>query len=157
MLRNKYFNLEGFFLRTRASEITGETNWGFLVNTGRKHFKIELGTNFRTYSFTNYAIRKYKLDKGTTRCREVYNFMYSFTYDLKAKNDLWNAGLTITDADHFDINQENNVIFNLHGFYKLSPSVSLYTQLWYEAAGLTNLHINYFGCYLRAGIVWNIN
>jgi hypothetical protein len=157
MLKSISFTLEGFLLRTKASDITGETNWGVLLKTGRNHFKTMIGINFRTYSFTRFAIREYKLDKGTARCHDVYNFMYAFTYDLKTEDSFWNAGMTITDSDHFVINQENNITFNLHGSYKLSPSVFLYTQAWYQAAGITNLKINNFAFILRTGIIWNIN
>jgi hypothetical protein len=156
-IRKRTFQIEGFYLRTIVSEITGETNWGVLLNKGSKHFKSKIGANFRTYSFTNYAIREFSLEKGTTRCHDVLNIMYSFTCDIKLEENLWNAGMTITDADHFVINQENNVVVNLHGSYKLSPSLLLFTQVWYEVAGITNLKLNNFGYFLRAGIVWKLN
>jgi hypothetical protein len=157
ILRDLSFNLEGFFLRTRASEITAETNSGFLIKAGHNHFKTEFGINFRTYTFTNFAIRKYELDRDERRCSDVYNFIYSFRYDLKHEKDLWNVGMTITDADHFFMNQENNVLLNLHCSYKLRSSLSLYTEVWYEASGLTNLVVNNFGYFIRTGIIWNIN
>jgi hypothetical protein len=83
--------------------------------------------------------------------------MYSFNFFLKPTDEQWNVGLSVTNIDHYIINQETNPVFNLQGFYKLKSPVKLFAQAWYKTAGITNLNLNYFGFFLRTGIIWNIN
>jgi hypothetical protein len=83
--------------------------------------------------------------------------MYSFGYYLKKDDDLWNAGLSLTNIDHFYISQETNTILCLQGFYKPGSQVSLFAESWYKTSGAPNLAINYFGFFFRTGITWTFN
>lgn len=149
--------LQGFFVLTRPYDLLQETNWGTLLKMKHKRFGMELGTNFRTYTLTKQAIKDYDSDKHSTKIHEVFNLMYSFNFFLKPTDEQWNVGLSVTNIDHYIINQETNPVFNLQGFYKLKSPVKLFAQAWYKTAGITNLNLNYFGFFLRTGIIWNIN
>lgn len=151
------FELKAFFVRTIPSEILCETNWGPLLRLRHNRFEMELGTNFRTYSINSRAISEYQIDKNATKVHEVYNIIYSFSYYLMKTDDRWNVGLSVTNIDHFVINQETNPVLNLNGIFKLSPPVSFFAEAWYKCAGVTNLELNHFGFFFRTGIIWNIN
>ncbi len=149
--------LKGFCTWTYPSEILEETNWGALLNMRQKHFEMAIGTNFRSYNFRQTAVRDYEINPKNTKVHEIYNIMYSFSYYLKPADDIWNIGLSVTNIDHFIINQETNPIVNLKGLYRISSPVYLYIQAWYKCAGMTNLALNHFGYFFRTGIIWNIN
>ena len=157
MVKGIPLELKGFFIRTTPSAILYETNWGPLLKLRHNRFEIEVGTNFRTYSINNQAISEYQIDRNATKVHEIYNFMYSFCYYLKPTDEHWNVGISVTNIDHFVINQETNPVFNLNGLYKLNTPVCLFAQAWYKCAGVTNLELNHFGFFFRTGIIWNIN
>jgi hypothetical protein len=83
--------------------------------------------------------------------------MYSFSYSIKPTTHKWNAGITVTNFDHFMINQETNPYVNLKGFFKICSPVRIFAEAWYKTAGALNMSSNYFGFLLRGGIVWNLN
>jgi hypothetical protein len=149
------FELQGFGTWTDFSEILRETNYGALLKMHRNHFQIAIGTNFRTYSFSRKAVKDYEIDKSAESFHEVYNIMYSFSYNLKPVNNPWNIAFEITDIDYFIINHETNPILNLNTSYKLNSNLSFYAEASYKIAGATNMAVNYFGFFLRTGISWN--
>jgi hypothetical protein len=155
LIREFPFGIEAFYIGTRFSGVLRESNWGLLLDMERRHFAVSIGTNFRTYAFTGDAVEKYELD-GDTRMRENFNLMYAFTYTLKPVEHPWNIGLTMTNIDHFLINQETNPCFDLHGRYKVSPTLELFAESWLKRSGALNLSVNYFGFFFRTGIAWNI-
>ena len=148
--------LQGFYTSTSSSDMLRESNWGGLLKMKFNHFEMIFGTNFRTFSFRPGVVKDYNIEKNTTKLHEINNLMYSFSYNLKPGDNRWNAGLSVTDIDHFTINQETNPMFNLHGLYKLKSPVLLLAQAWYKIAGASNLEVNYFGFYIRTGLIWNI-
>jgi hypothetical protein len=151
------FRLKGFCTLTLPSEILSETNWGALMEMRHKRFEMSIGTNFRTYNLRKKAFIGYEIDKNSTQIHEIYNLMYSFCYFLKPTDENWNMGLSVTNIDYFNINQETNPVLNLKGMYKISSPVALYVQASYKSAGVTNLELNYFGFFFRTGLIWNIN
>ena len=154
----KSFPLEtqAFLILTPFSDILRETNWGILLGIYRNHFAIKIGTNFRTYAYNHKAINTYGFETDT-RMHENWNLMYSFNGYIKPIDNLWNIGLSVTNIDHFIINQETNPVLNLRFTYKFKPSCKLYLEPWYESAGALNLKVNYFGFFIRTGIIWDIN
>jgi hypothetical protein len=157
LTRGSTFEIRGFGTQTRNSEFLRETNWGALVNMRHKRFEMALGTNFRTYAFRRGAIADYEISKNAMRVHENFNIMYSFGYYLKKNDTRWNAGLSLTNIDHFYISQETNALLCLQGFYKPGSQVSLFAEAWYKSAGAPNLAINHFGFFFRTGITWNFN
>jgi hypothetical protein len=153
----KRFSLEmlSFYLLTPYSDVLRETNWGFLVNIKRKHFVIGTGVNFRTYALTKTKLRNPDYNTNT-KIHEVGNIMYSFSYYLKPYDNRWNIFLSVKDFDNFNISQETNPVLNLGFTHKLSSPLRLFVESFYKSAGVLNMSVNYFGFYIRTGIIWNI-
>jgi hypothetical protein len=151
------FELKGFYIRTPFSKILCETNWGALVNLKRNHFEMTIGTNLKSFTIRQQAIADYAIDNISLKIKELYNIMYSFSYYLKPIENNWNLGVSVSNIDHFIINQETNPFFNIYGSYKLRSPVSLYAQACYKIAGISNLELNYFGYFVRTGIIWTIS
>jgi hypothetical protein len=156
-IRQRPYSIQGFLLEATHSAILRETNWGALAKFNTNHFDVFIGTNFRTYAFREEAINIYHMDGRFTKIHEPYNLMYEFSYNLKPSANTWNLGISITNIDKFKISQETNPLFNLHGQYKISEPICLVSQFWYEPAGIFNIYANYFGFFVRTGIIWNLN
>ena len=156
LIKDFPLEIQSFFVWTLYSNVLRETNWGILLNIKRNHFVMSVGTNFRTYAYTQKAIEQYGLDDNT-KIHENFNLMYLFSYYLKPLDNQWNIGLSVTNIDHFIINQETNPIFNLRALYKVSPPINLFIESWYKSAGAFNLSVNSFGYNFRTGIIWDFN
>lgn len=155
-INNRPLNIQFFWLQTIHSDLLRETNWGTSIRKQAKHLDIMVGTEFRTYAFRNYAIEKYGIVEEATKLHEDFNVIYSLSYNLKSPGSYWNVGLSVTNLDYFMVNQETNPLFCLRGSYKLKAPISLLTQFWYEPAGVFNIYANYFGSFIRTGILWNL-
>ncbi len=145
-----------FFMLTPFSDILRESNWGILFGIYRDHFTIKIGTEFRTFAYNQKAENSYDIDKGN-RIHENWNLMYSFSGYIKPGDSEWNIGLSLTNINNFIINQETNPLLNLRFNYKFNPNLQSYFESWYESAGALNLEVNYFGFFIRTGIIWDIN
>jgi len=156
-VRQRPFKLQGFLLQKTYSDILRETNWGALAKFNTDHFDVLIGTNFRTYAYRDEAINVYHIKGKFAKIHEPYNLMYEVSYNLKPPAYYWNLGISVTNIDKFKITQETNPLFNLHGQYKISQPIYLVTQIWYEPAGIFNIYANYFGFFVRTGIIWNLN
>jgi len=156
-IKNTLLELNGFWLWTSSSKILQETNYGCYIAVKRKHFDMQIGTNFRTYGFRRKAIENGEFGSNATKIHENFNLMYSFGYNLKPNYHRWNVGFTLTNIDNFLINQETNPYTNLKGYYKVSSHIRLFAEAWYKTAGALNMNLNYFGFLIRGGIVWNFD
>jgi hypothetical protein len=154
-IRNTLLVLNGFWLWTASSGLLKETNYGCFISLKQKHFEMQLGTNFRTYSFRRKAMQELPIMEDNSKIHENFNLMYSFSYNLKPFDSRWNTGFTLTNTDYFLINQETNPYVNLHGSYKVSSPVCLFAEAWYKNAGSFNMSTNYFGFVIRGGVKWN--
>jgi hypothetical protein len=154
-IKDMLIEIHGFYITTISSPIIRESNLGGLVKIKFNHFEMALGTNLRTFSFRQSVLTNYVIEKKSSKIHEASNLMYSFSYNLKPTESRWNAGMTVTNFDHFTIYQETNPMINLHGSYKINAPVSLYAQAWYKIAGASNLEVNYFGFYIKTGMIWN--
>ncbi len=156
-IKSTLLQIQGFWLRTSASTILRESNYGCAFSMNRQHFNMLMGTNFRTYSFSRNAFNVFEIERSVNKIHENFNLMYSFSYNLKPSDNRWNAGVTLTNVDYFMINQETNPYVNLKGYYTLSSPVCLFAEGWYKNAGVTNISSNYFGFVIRGGVQWNFN
>jgi hypothetical protein len=156
MISSFPMEIQGLFILSPFSDLIKETNWGILFGTHRNHFAIRIGTNFRTYSYTQKTFEDYDFETNT-RIHENWNPMYSFDYYINSIDHRWNIGLAITNIDHFIINQDTNPVFNLQFTYRSGPSMNMFIESWYKTAGALNLNVNYFGYFFRAGITWDIH
>jgi len=155
-IKNFDFEIQGLFIYSSFSKYLFETNWGILSKMQHRHFYFQLGTNFRGYHLVENAFDQY--DQGiNNKIRENWNVMYLIGYNLKPLDHKWNAGITLTNIDHFTINQETNPMIYLHGKYQVSEPLVLYAETWYKSAGALNISVNYFGFFFRMGIIWKID
>lgn len=155
ILQRMVVELQGFFTMTELSEIMHETNWGLLMKIRRNHFEMAIGSNFKTYSFSEQAQRVYKIMNDAVSINETFNIIYLFRYNVMPSYNKWNIGWAITDIDYFRFNQETNPIFKLNGYLRFSNKISINADLSYELAGFTNLAFVYFGLNLKTGLIWN--
>ncbi len=47
-------------------------------------------------------------------------------------------------------------VLSISGAYLLNESLALFSEFRYKTAGMMNMHVNYFGTLLRAGIAWEL-
>ncbi len=148
----------GIFYRLNPfSKIMHENNWGILLGYNTNHFRLKIGNNLRIYKLNRGTIEEYGLENnGNKRIIEPRNLMYSFMYCLKPADHKWNMAATVTNFDYFLIQQETNPIIMCRFLYNVKSGLSLYSDLWYQSAGLFNIRVNYFGFFLRTGISWQI-
>ena len=151
------FEVKGFFMLNRFSDIMYETDWGAGVETRRpEHFLFELGTFFRTYAINQAFIKEYDIDASDSKLRENFNLMYVISAYVKPHDHFWNIGLSCTNVDHYIINQSTNPAFNLQMRYNPRSNLTLYLESWYRQAGVLNISANYFGYFFRGGVKWEI-
>ena len=155
-ISNFPFEINGFWVVTPFSGLLRETNWGGLFKHENNHFGFSIGSNFRTYAFRQKAIREYGIEPNAVEIHEIINLIYSIGYQIKLKTSCWNIGFSLTNMDHFVLEQETNPMLKLNGLYKVSKPLFLYMEAWYKSAGATNPAVNYFGFFFRTGIIWKI-
>jgi len=150
-------NLKGFYSWSGFSKLLKETNLGIVAHHRRDHMEFQLGNNFRTYAYTQKAIDQYDPeDNAPVKIHENWNLMYMFAYYLKPSDNPWNLRVSVTSFDHFLINQETNPVVNLMGSVDIKPELVIFSEAWYKTSGAFNLNVNYFGFFLRTGIIWKI-
>ena len=155
MIGNFPLDVQGLYIRARYSDVLHETNWGLLLKKRFKHFKISLGTSFRTLAL-NKEESANLTDPVNIKIHENWNMMYLAGYFIKPLENDWNINFSITNIDYFNINQETNPVFKIGALYDVSPPVTLFIDSGYEYSGVLNAHIDYFGFFLKTGIIWNI-
>ena len=149
------FEAQGLLMYNPFSKLLYEMNWGVLFKTQGEHFFYKLGTNFRSYHIPK-SISDDNLD-GNNKLEENWNLMYLIGYNLKPIEHKWNVGVSVTNIDHFIINQETNPVFYLHGKYQVSKPLTLFGESWYKSAGAFNISVNHFGFFFRTGLVWKVD
>ncbi len=155
-IKQKPFSAQAFFVQ-KYDEMLRETNWGIDIEKQWKHIDLTLGTWFKVYAFRDEAINEYGIDSENEKLKEPFNLLYSFKYRLKENGNQWNAAIGVTNFDFFIYSQETNPLFNLQGYYQFTPSVTLFTEAWFEFSGIFNINASYFGYYVRSGITINLN
>jgi hypothetical protein len=133
-----------------------EINWIIIARTSLKHWRFVLGNNTRIYRLSKKTSETDLNIEPARRIIEGGNLMYSAGFLLKPDGNKWNLTFTITDFDRFLIQQETNPMCNLRFDYMLNKPVNLYSELWYKTSGLLNIKVNYFGTFIRIGMLWEL-
>ena len=150
-------NISALFLWKPISNEMRETNFGLLAEYRARHFGYKFGLNTRIYSFTQAAISQYNFaDSIHTSLWEPINVMYKFSYFTQFSPKL-NFEVNITNYDRYFIQQETNPMILTNLTYHYNSNFQFYGELGYMQAGLLNMHVNYFGIYLRGGVIWKID
>ena len=133
-----------FYKQNQFSEFITSSNWGLLFLLNKKHFEYAIGKNFSMYTNQNSSLN------------ENINLLYSFKYFINERTKNWNVGICFTNYDYYNIHQETNPMLAIHGNYDINNHISLRTEIWYLTSGAFNLHVNYFGSFLRTCLIWSI-
>jgi hypothetical protein len=133
-----------------------EVNWVLFAGTSFTHWKLILGTNRRVYRMRNQAANEESNIDYRDSFIEEWNIMYSVGYRLKPPENKLNLLFTVTDFDHFLIQQESNPMINARFDYRLNESLNLYSEFWYKSSGLLNIKVDYFGLFIRLGAIWEL-
>jgi len=149
-------DLSAEYIWTAISPDLRETNWIVFAGTTLNHWQFGLGTSTRTYRLSNKAANEASIYNPDSRITEKWNIMYHAIYVLKPSENKWNLSASLTNYDHFIIQQENNPMFNLRFDYKINNPLSLYSELWYKPAGLMVIRVTYYGMFIRLGVLWKI-
>jgi hypothetical protein len=155
MIRNFPLDVKGLYIRTLYSGLIHENKWGLLLNTRTNHFRIGLGTSFRTLGLNKDEASNLN-DTVNTKIHENWNILYQFTYYIKPTGNKWNIDLSVSNIDYFNLSQETNPIFKIGAIYNASPPVTIFIDSGYQNAGTINMSIEYFGFFFKTGIIWNI-
>jgi len=156
-IKNKKFQLEGFYQWTRFSTLLYENNFGALIGRKNKRYEFKFGTHTRIYKFGKSAQKEYNINKDNSSIIEWFNLIYNYTQYINNIDKSWNIGLSITNLDYFNLHQETNPMLNLKGYYKLNNEIELFSELWHLNSGAFNLNVNHFGNFFRVGLLWSIH
>ncbi len=149
------FKTEVFITQLPFSDYFIETDYGFILNAGFRNFILSSGANFKTFGLSKKGDARGKDNNSTIN--ESWNFMYSFSYCIRPIPSKWNLLFTLNDYDDFTFSQETNPVLNLEAWYQLKSNLNLFIQSGYKSAGVTNTNENFFGIFIKAGIIWKIN
>ena len=146
-----------FLRRNPYSDVVNETLFGALLKHERSRLDIQFGYHMRMYRFTETPVESGDpLSPSALSIWEYRNFMYRGTVRLKERDAPWNLSATVTNFDFFQIQQETNPLFNVAGCFSVSDALEIRSSLWYQGAGMMNVHANHYGFYFRTGIVWQV-
>lgn len=148
-------SLSAQYLLLPFSTTLRESNFSLMAKGRAKGFSYTLGINFRTYAYTQQAVEDYNIEQQ--RLHENWGIIYQLGYTYISQREHWNVGLLLTNYDDFLINQDMNHFWRLKGQFKVSKKIQLYTECNYIKAGVFNSSSNYFGYYIKTGIIWHVN
>lgn len=146
-----------FYLINPYTERIRESSFGGGISHKRSHLDIYFGYHMRRYRLNENAVDPGDpLSGSDISIWEYRNFMYRGTVRLKERDAPWNLSVSVTNFDYFLIQQETNPMVNLAGYCRISDAVKMHSSLWYQGAGMSNIHANHFGFYFRTGAVWQV-
>ena len=142
---------EAFYLYRNFSSLMFISNWGLAVSTRLRHWQFDLGQDFKSYRVREKAL-SYETEGNVLR--ENFNLIYHIAYFINSPEKTWNISLSLTNKDHFLINQETNPMLSLRAESFVSSTMKLYLENWYKPAGALNMSAHYFSYFLRTGLIW---
>lgn len=147
-------DIGGGYLWTAFSPDMREINWIIFAKTYLKRWDLALGNNSRIYRLSHKSADDDNLAEPESKIIEGWNLMYSVGFRFRPLENRWNIMFTVTDYDRFLIQQETNPMVNIRFDYEISKPLGLYSELWYNSCGLVNGMVNYFGTFIRIGVLW---
>lgn len=150
-LAEREFSLKPYFIYSPFSDLLTETNWGVLMGTTFNKLSVSLGAGFRRMTYSEEIA-----PEENRRLYENFILLYNLKYSFLNEDSKWKLQAAVTNTDHFLIHQATNPVLSISGAYQLNNSLALFSEFRYKTAGMMNMHVNYFGTLLRAGIVWEL-
>ncbi|PLX06296.1 MAG: hypothetical protein C0596_17645 [Marinilabiliales bacterium] len=149
----------GRYLYKPSTELVKERNLHFYASYNMPHWKIHLGTNFKSFKLNNSYAENLE-DQSTAILKERPGITYRLQFYLfnRYENERnYNINFMITNIDWFIIEQETNPFVGAGFYYDFkNTNITIYNHLFYQTAGFNNIRVNYFGLYNRIGLKWNI-
>ena len=155
LTNTKYpIDIQLLYMYKPFSSLLSETNAAITGAVRFQRFGMLLDANTRIYSFTAKGASTLPQD-ASTHMWEYINTMYRFSYyvPLSTKTELETK---ITNVDEFIIQQETNPMVFAKISHQYNSKLNLYTELGYLQSGLMNIRVNYFGVFIRGGVIWQI-
>lgn len=149
------FHLQAIYFSNFFSNLIYEHNYALVEGLELKHFSHKLGVHFRNIRFTQEGVDQFGIIESRS-IYELFNLVYLLKYNIMPKEHLWNIGITLTNIDHFVINQASNPMLYLDGKYKIKEKITLYMETWLLRAGVMNISANHYGFFIRTGVLWDI-
>lgn len=135
------------------STILHEHNAGFIFHIMKNKFGYHVGLNTRYFKLPNAYVESNNYEHAGIW--EPVNLMYKVTYH-QPLTEKWDLKASVTNFDAFLIQQEMSPMLIANFAYKLSSTSKIHIDLGYLQAGLMNIRVNYFGCFIRGGIKWDL-
>ncbi len=146
-----------FYYNRLASDIIREENAGVMLTAELEHWEFALGNNSRRYVLRkDYRNTVQLSDSADAKIYEWRNVMYRISYEIKSKEDPWNLRFGVTNYDYFIINQGTNPMLFSEFDYSPNNLLQFRISVCYKGAGSMNLQADYFGFFLRGGVIWNV-
>lgn len=153
-LKKMEISINAQYFMNLFSKMITEYNTALYGKLKTSHFECIAGLHFRAIQLNSKYQELFGNDNSTIY--ELWNLIYKIKYSLKESDSKWNIGLGITNLDYFVINQASNPMIFLDGQYKIKTKLTLFAEYWLLNAGVMNISANYYGSFLRAGVLWNI-
>lgn len=145
------------YLRKPYSRLLSENNFNLTLEHRWKHLELILGNNIRVWYLSRNKLNELGMSGATDRSIVKYrNLMYRVTWYLRPINSEWNLSFSLTDFDDFLIQRWANPLLSCSFVKVLKSDIELFSELWYQGAGMFNLQADYFGFYLKTGIRWQL-
>lgn len=153
-IKDKPYAAKIFYQRTPFSTRMNEHDAGivFIRNTNRWYFNV--GANTRCYQLTHKYADAHSY--SANNLWEPVNAMYKVTYHIPIQQK-YECNISVANFDDFIIEQETNPFLMADFRCQVSEKSKLYLSMMYQQAGLFNISVSYFGYYLKAGYVFDIN
>lgn len=145
------------YLRKPYSKLLSENNFCLTIERRWKHFELVLGNSVRVWSLSRRQLNQLGMANASDRSIVEYrNLLYRLTYNVKPRNSRWNLSFSLTDFDDFLIQRGTNPLISCALMKVITSDIELFSELWYQGAGMFNLQADYFGFYLKTGIRWQL-
>lgn len=156
LIKKHEYKLYGGFYCRPFSEYFRELNLVLTIKTEYGHFRGMIGNNSRIWRLSGKAIEQWpEADSaGTIMKKEYRNLLYDFSVYLKKTDHPWNIGLGFSNLNGFFFNQETTPMLFSRYENKITESMQLFAECWFQQAGSANLQTQYFGFFIKGGLVW---
>jgi hypothetical protein len=157
-IKNHNIKIYGGFYHKPFSKYMRELDFVIKLSTETGHFKGTIGNNSRIWRLSNEAMSQWALaDSSNVKSKKEWrNLIYNFAFYLKDLDNKWNIGVGITNYDSFFFNHETEPMLFSNYENKLSEILSLHVGLWFQQAGFANLQAQYYGFYIKGGLICKI-
>lgn len=158
-----HFKIKTYSLQTELhfkqnvlNNYVNERNYIGIISTSAQKLNAALGLGFKTIGFTPYARKQAEINSNKS-ISEIFNLIYDINYSFLNPESAWKLKIGISNIDEFTVNQATNPMTFINARYCINDKLELTTEACYKKAGAFNLHVNYYGFYIRPGIIWKIN